>query len=99
MHEDRRGAIDDPFKNAQRRPKSGSEFYKIFLSKKIGRKKKMTAVDLTDDMKLAISWTITMINAFVMFTSGLTIDIKEVWKFIKVHFRWAILIGKKNFEI
>jgi len=53
----------------------------------------MTAIELTDELKTAISWTITMINAFVMFTSGLVIDIKALWGFFKVHFKWAVLIG------
>jgi len=53
----------------------------------------MTAIELTDEVKTAISWTITLVNAFVMFTSGLVIDIKEVWLFFKVHFRWAVLTG------
>ena len=40
-----------------------------------------------------------MINAFVMFTSGLVIDIKALWGFFKVHFKWAVLIGKFRLRI
>ena len=40
-----------------------------------------------------------MINAFVMFTSGLVIDIKALWGFFKVHFKWAVLIGKLRLRI
>jgi hypothetical protein len=57
----------------------------------------MPTIELTDDVQTAIAWTITMVNAFVMFTSGLVIDIKAVWQFFKVHFRWAVLIGKYQF--
>ena len=34
-----------------------------------------------------------------MFTSGLVIDIKALWGFFKVHFKWAVLIGKLKLRI
>ena len=53
-------------------------------------------IDLTDDLKTVISWSIAAANAFVIYTAGLGIDIKVVRDILRKHNGWAVAIGNIN---